>query len=423
MKQNEYVNAVDKLEFSADLAMRVRAAAHRTARFRQARFVVLAAVLGCFMITTAFGTISALRERPGHVEILGTDTEKMTDAEYLSFNVSYMGEAAEKHYMELHPVHMYHFRHGMLRDGENGHLRVTEDYRLEPIYMNQVNLTLEKNERSYTLDFIYLDTAEGVLSNHRSVYHKNENGEILLNLSDGNSNQWPAYFNPNTGTLRDALPDWTDEDCEGGSAYGYELMGGILVHTVMNNGLSDDCLALYWIGPGAEEPRVIELPGDKLSIDVSNDTICYQNEAGQVYRMDENFCFEMICPYETMDYLQDGLLTVSAGGKLGILDAFSGELYVFQDIDASYSDTMDYHAIRYGFDGMIALTRTQWRHDPERRVLTTLGILNKQTAQLRLIEIENDYDGYQCNWLDEKRLAVVYRSTDRQFLCIYELKK
>lgn len=417
MKRNDYVNAVNKLVFSDDLAMRVRTAEKSKPRFRLARVVVLAAVLACFMITTAFGAISVLRERPGLVERLGTDTGELTDGEYLSFTVSYMGEAIEKHYMELHPVHSYHFRHGMLRDGATGHLRVTEDYRLEQVSMKQVKLSLEKNGRSYTMNFVYLDTEAGVLSNHRSVYHKNEKGEILLNLSDGNSNQWPVYFNPETGALRDALPDR-----EGENAYGYELKGGILISIPEPEDSSGDRPKLYWTGPGAETARTIELPYENLSMDVGSDTICCQNEAGQVYRMDENFRFELIGQYETMDYLQDGLLTVSAGGKLGILDAYSGELYVFQDIDASYSDTMDYHAIRYGSGGTIALTHTQWRHDPERRVLTALGVLNTQTAQLYLLEIENDYDGYQFGWLDENRLAVVYKSENRQFLCVYEFE-
>ncbi len=421
MKRNDYRNAVDKLQFSPDLADRVRGADRKAPGFRAARIAVLAAVLVCCMVTVAVGAISVLREWPGEVEILGTDGEKLSDAEYMCFTVSELTEPVKKHYMQLHPVHQYHFRHGMLRDRETGHLKITEDYLLEPVAMEQVKLTLEKNDHSYTLDFVYLDTENGVLSNHRSVYYKNEKGEILLNLTDGNSNQWPAYFNPETGELRDALPDWTEEGM-GGSAYGYGLMGGILVQAAKGDG-ADGGQTLFWIGPGAEEPRFIDLPGEKLSLDVWNDTVFYQNDAGQVYRMDQNFQFEMICRYETMDYLQDGLLTVSADGKLGILDACSGNLYVFQDLDATYSDTMDYHAIRYGSGGTIALARTEWRHDPQRRVLTTLGVLTTETARLHLLEIENDYDGYQYNWLDENRLAVIYRSESGQFLCVYEFEK
>ena len=139
--------------------------------------------------------------------------------------------------------------------------------------------------------------------------------------------------------------------------------------------------------------------------------------------MDDHFQFQRICEHETMDYLQDGLLTVSVRGKLGILDAFTGELFVFEEIEASITDTMDYHAVRYGAQGTIALVHTEWVHDPDRIVLRSLGVLNRQSAQLQLLQIENDYDGGHCNWLDENRLAVIYKSDAGQLLCVYEFEK
>lgn len=421
MIHNDYVNAVNKLEFSNDLTERVRTADRTKPRFRAVKTAAFAAVLACFMITTAFGAITVLREYPGEVKVLGTDMQKLTDAQAMGFTVSLENEGVEKHYMELHPVHSYHFRHGMLRSRQDGYLRITQDYQLEPVEMKAVHLTLEKNDRTYSLDFAYRDTEAGVLSDHRSVYYKNERGEILLDVTDGSS-QWPVYFNPETGTLRDGLPQWTEEEFEGRVGGAYALKDGLLITTIVNDGLPNARNLLYWIAPGAEKAKIIELPGNGLW-HPENDTIYYQNDSGQLYVMDDHFQFQRICEHETMDYLQDGLLTVSVRGKLGILDAFTGELFVFEEIEASITDTMDYHAVRYGAQGTIALVHTEWVHDPDRIVLRSLGVLNRQSAQLQLLQIENDYDGGHCNWLDENRLAVIYKSDAGQLLCVYEFEK
>ena len=419
MKHKDYVNAIDKLEFSDDLLQRVRTSDRVKLRFRGVRAAVLAAILACFMIPTAFGAISALRERPGNVEVLGKDAEELGNAQYMHFSVSQGNEDVQKHYMELHPAHSYHFRHGMLRSEQGDYLRITQDYQLETVQMNEVHLTLEKNDRTYYLNFTYQDTAGGVISDHRSVYQKNEQGEFLLNATDGSSSQWPVYFNPETGTIRDALPDWSEGDFEGRIGGASELKGGLLVSTIVNDGLPDARNNLYWIAPGAEEARIIQLPGNGMWHG-EHDTIYYQNDLGHLYCMDDNFEFQLISAYGTSDYLQDGLLTVSAQGKLGMLDAYTGDLYVFDEIEADVRDTLNYHAIRYGSGGTIALVHTQWLHDPERIELRELGILDSVSAQLKLLQIENQYDGGRCNWLDENRLAVIYKSGLGQILCVYE---
>lgn len=422
MRRDDYINAVDKLKFQDISADKIRAGNRRSPGSGLLRRGLIAAVLGCCMITTAFGAVAVLRQYPGEVKLLGTDGETMTDAQYMTFSMSGMDAEVKKHHMELDPRGQYDFRHGMLWNRKTGYLQITEDYQLKPVEMNQVRLTLEKNDRTYVLELDYIQAGSCIISNHRSLYHTDENGEVLLNATDGNSSQWPVYFNPATGTIRDALPDWTAADFEGRGCDGSELKDGILITTIVNDGLPDAWNILYWIAPEAEEPRIIQLPGSGTWY-AENDTIYYQNDVGQLYCMDESFEFQLICGYQTMDYLQDGLLTVSAQGKLGILDAYMGELYAFEDIKASKTDTLDYHAIRYGSSGTIALTQIQWRHDPERYVLTNLGVLDTQSAQLKLLEIENDYDGYRYNWLDENRLAVIYRSGGGQFLCIYEFDR
>lgn len=422
MKQNEYVNAIDHLKFNRDLLDAVRAQTQAKPRFRGVKAALIAAALACLMITTAFGSISAVQEHPMDVDILGTDSQELTDAEYMTFAVSTTTEGVQKHYMQLHHSRQYHFRHGMLWSGQTGYLSITPDYQLEQVQLEQRELTLEKNGRTYSLSFDYMDMGSELISNHRSVYHKNENGEILLNATDGSSNQWPVYFHAERGTIRDALPAWSETDFEGRCCGAQELMGGLLVTTIVNDGQSKSRNILYWIGPGAEDAKIIRLPGGGVW-HVENDTIYYQNDLGQLFCMEEDYTFQRICQYETYDHLQDGLLTVSVRGKLGILDAYTGELFVFDEIEASKEDTMDFHAIRYGKDGRIALAQTDWRHDPERIVLCRLGVLDKQMGQLNLLAIENEYDGYHHNWLDENRLAVIYNTGDWQILCIYEFDK
>lgn len=419
MKQTEYCRAVDKLEFSNDLLAGVRAKEEKRPGLRLVSRAVTAAVLACFMITTAFSAVSFLRQRPAEVVSVGTDRVELNDAGYQEFSVSGMTTGVDIHYMELKPKQRYSFRHGMLWSRDSGYLGITNNYTLEPVEMNRVELGLNKDGRAYTLEFDYLETDKGILSNHRRVYHKDQNGEILLNATDENGNQWPVHFHLESGTIRDALPDWTAADFEGRVGYGDPLMGGMLISTIVNEGRSNARNILYWIGPDAEEAKIIQLPGRGMWY-VEQDTVFYQNEVGQLYRMDENFRFELICEYETMDYLQDGLLTVCVDGKLGILDAYTGDLYVLDAIDTTREALADYHAVRYGAEGTIALAQTQWRHDPERRVLCSLGILDRQTAELKLLEIEHDYDGYQHYWLDESRFVVVYKSEIRRFLCVYE---
>ena len=419
MKRAEYCCAIDKLEFSENLAARVRAKANKRPQYRMLSKGMIAAVLSCLMITTTFAAVSILRQRPARVVPVGTEAIELNDTSYMEFSMSDMTTGVRVHTMELGPKQQYSFRHSMLWNSNIGFHYITDDYQLQPVEMNRVNLTLEKNERIYNLDFTYVETEQGVISNHRSVYSKDENGEILLNATDGNSDQWPVYLHVESGSIRDALPDWSASDFEGRVGYGYSLMGGILICSIVNEDQPNARNILYWIDQGAEEAKTINLPGNG-HCQIEKDTVFYQNEAGQLYRMNEDFDFELICEYMTMDILQDGLLIVSVNGKLGILDAYTGELYVLEEISAFRWDTVDYCAIRYGAEGTIALAKTEWRHEPERRVLCSLGVLDKETGELKLLEIEHDCDGYQHNWLDEHRFAVIYRLELGQILCVYE---
>ena len=419
MKRDDYVNAMNRLEFSDDLAAKILEKAECKCRYRFLRTALLAAVLGCFMLTTAFGAVSVLRQRPTKVVPVGSDLSSLAGAKPMKFTLSEMVDDVAIQYLQLNPAQQYHFRHGMLWSNKQGYVQITEDYLLEPVQMNRAELELKKNDRVYVLSFDYLASEVGVISNHRSIYHTDENGEILLNPTDGNSGQWPVYFHVETGSIRDALPGWTASNFDGQVVGGIPLMGGILITTVEDENPSDAHNVLYWIAAEGKNKQIIELPG-KGNWDVGQDTFFYQNEAGQLYRMNQDFQFEMLCAYETMDYLQDGLLTVCAEGKLGILDAYRGELYVVEEIPVTRDDTRNYRALRYGAEGNIALVQTQWKHDPQRHVLCMLGMLDKESMQLKVLQIGYDFDGYLHGWLGENRFAVVYQSDLRQYLCVYE---
>ena len=417
---------MEHLRFSGDLAASVAAAQSAPrSNTRPIRTVVIAAVLLALVGTTAFGTISKLREIPANVETLGTAREEMTDAAMMEFTFSKKTEGVTVHYMKLFGNDTYSFVHGMLISLKKGIFRITDDYQLEQVQMEQTNATLEKNDRVYNLNFSWLDTEDGVISNHRGIYRKDENGEIMLNAT-GRSGQWPVYLNVETGEIRDALPDLTASDFTGRIGYAYALHGGIMVSTIvesteMVDGRDASYNLLYSVNQG--QLREIELPENYHLDFVVNDTLYYQDRNGTLYRMDENFAPHLVSDYKTWDTLSNGLLTVCAGGSLGILDVLTGETYVFDEIPVQKSDLherMGYNAKRYGSNGRIALVQSDWIPDEEKVVLCSLGVLDVNTRTIIMLQIENGYDGYQNGWLDENRFAVIYRGEGGQFLCIYE---
>lgn len=445
MKNNTYQNAVDHLEFSDDLYSRVTAAGQQKPRFRSARFIAVAAAMLIVLTGTALAVSPSFREMTLKLLDLGKAIEDMSAAQVMTFTTGEYTDGVTIHYMELNPNKSYSFEHGWLAewDGDSwsNYLRITEDYRLETLEMQNIFGFIEKNGRKYTVNFDYIETEGGILSNINRVIQKNENGEVFLVPTGGGSNQWPVYANPETGAIRDALPDWTDSDFEGRVCYADELMGGILVSTIVNDGVvvEDNSVSynmLYWIGNGAAEARIIEMPEDEYGWYCENDTLYCKNRQGHLYRMNENFEFELICAYETGDDLTNGLYTVATeDGELAIVDVYTGETYVISGsnvdpgapdeascgrITGDIDETTGYNATRYGSDGLIALIQTDWIPEEGRVALLKLGILDTDSCQLKLLEIENEYDGYHVGWLDETRLAVIYENGVEQYLCVYE---
>lgn len=421
MTSETYRNAVDHLVFSeisldASLIKPVR-------KFRVPRAVAIAAILMTLLATTAFAAMAKIRQIPTVVEPIGTVQEDMTDAQLMHFTASGEIDGVRIHYIEFAGAKVYSFHHGLLKTPGDQYYRITDDYQLEFVEMNHVNYKLEKNDKTYTLDFDWLHTDKGILSDHRYIYQPDENHEIFLNATDGRSGQWPVYLNILTGEVRDALPDWTADDFIGRIGYTYLVNGGMIVSTI-DETAQKHVSRQYWIAPGAKEAKVIEKPEDaRISIEHGN--VYYQNQSGQLYQMDENFTFQQILEYKTSAHIDNGMLMVSVNNKLGILDVQSGDVFVLDDIrltPPNYNEMMDYSLLRYGSDGRIALMKTEWVTDENafRFVMSNIGILDPQKGKLELLAIENDYNAYQGYWLDENRFAVIYQHDIRQYLCIYE---
>ena len=436
MKSNNYVNAVNKLEFADELAERVRAADREKPRFRIVRAAILAAVMVCMLATTAFAASAEFRNWTISLLKLGVSQQDMADAQVMEFQHNEEVDGVSVHYLELDKDN-YTFYHGMLTSPQTGYVRITEDYQLANAEKKIFSASITKNGRQYSIHEEYFETDEGIVT---SRGYEDDPSEMFVILTDGNSHQWPAYADLATGTVRDALPDWTEDDFQGRVTYGYELMDGILISTIVDenkmvNGNSSAYNMLYWIAPSAAEAVIIDMPQDAYGWYCENETLYYRDGYGRLYRLNDNLAFELVCDYATGDDLTNGLYTVSTeNNELAIVDVYSGDTYVIHGyavdpgepggvreyIGGDIDETTGYNATRYSEDGKIALVQTEIDWENERVALRKLGILNEQTGELKLLEIENDYHGYFIRWLDENRLAVIY---DGKYLCIYEFSE
>lgn len=446
MKHNIYQDAVDHLEFSENLyEMTARNAGKGRSRYRLLRNAILAAVMVCILATSALAVSPEFRKWTVSVLHLGVsrqetpDTEVMPKNKVMEFQHNTQIGGVSIHSLELDRAN-YSISHGMLTSPHAGYLRITEDYQLEGVELDHFCASMEKNGRNYSFDFSYYESEKGIFSTYKDILQKNDQGEVFLNFTDGNSNQWPVYVNLASGSLRDALPGWTENDFPGRVCYAYELRGGILVailadeHKIVN-GNSASYNQLYWIKDGTKEAVLIHLPEEEYGWYCENDALYCKNIRGHLFRMNDAMEFELLYDYETGDDLTNGLYTVATeNGELSIIDVYTGDIYTVPSysVDPGKPDgfrvrsggdideTMGYNAIRYSKSGAIALVQTDWVPEEERVALRKLGILDRETGEIKLLEIENDYDGYTIRWLDEYRLAVIY---DQKYLCIYEFEK
>lgn len=432
MNKNTYRNAVDHLQFSEELpeALTTRKKHdHRARRFLSV--AVLAAVMVCMVFTTAFAVSEEFRNWTISFLNLGADEQDMADAQVMTFRHDTHNDGVSVHYLELDQTN-YTFAHGMIYDNASKYLRITADYQLEELEMIPFSAVLEKNDRQYTSVFdCYLETQDHIITMQKNPMKKNSNGEVFMVLTDGASNQWPAYVDPGTGTVRDALPDWSDADFQGRITYAYELWDGILVSTLVQEGNASRNM-LYWIGDQAEEAIVIDFPEKEYGWYCENDELYCKNIQGHLFRLNKDFVFELLYPYETGDDLSNGLYTVATeNNELAIVDVYTGDTYVISGYEVdpgkasgyregeggNIDETTGINAIRYSATGTIALVEKEIDWNPGRVALKKLGVLDTATGEMKYLEVRNDYHGYNLAWLDDHRLAVIY---DGKYLCIYE---
>ena len=390
------------------------------------RLAILVAAILAILGTSTYVIGTEISERRIKQQNLGLAIDNLPESEMMKFTVSNDLEGVKVHSLKLQPKRSYQFRHGLLYSDLDGFLRITEDYKLEPVPSEKIEETFKKNGRSYYVKFEYVESQEGFLSTHRNIYHKNEKGEILLNGTDGNSNQWPIYVNLDTGAIRDALPELNEEDFEGRVGYGEMLRDGILISTVVNEqrGSMSAYNNLYWIAPGTSDIRTIELPSRNMMYYVQNDTVYCRNFPGKLYCMDDNFEFQLISEFVSYDDPSCGIVTVrTETGELGIHDIVNGELYVIDGLKVTPTDideTQGYNASRYDVNGRIVVQHLDINYEKSIAYIDMVGILNIQTGQLQFLNIENAYDAYHNGWLDENRFGVIYKDGFHHYLSIYE---
>ncbi len=426
MMSKTYKNAVDHLRFSENLSARVMEKSAAKPKFRILRVAVVTAIVTVLLAGTAFAINLDLREQNIQKVSLGTSEQPFIDAKIMTFTASEEVEGVSIHYLELPSNQTYSFVHGMLYSISDGFFRITQNYQLEKIKSETVEIAFEKNGWTYSLDFAYVDTEKGIVSPHKDIYHKNENSEIMLNASSAGSFQWPVYVNLETGTVRDALPNFTTDDFEGREIYAWEFRGGILLSTIVNEATSNGRNVIYWIANASAKPEIIKFPTQSMRWDVQNDTIYAQDSAGRLYRMDDEFAFDKVSDYRTKDDLTHGLLTVRTKNReLAVFDILSNEVYAISGLLVDLNDlneTFGYNASRYSVNGKISLVHTFHDYENMQTSIDQIGILDTNSGTLRYLEIDNEFDGYHNHWLDENRFGVLYQDGLKRYLCIYEFE-
>lgn len=434
MKNNTYKSAVEHLLFTDDLHERVlekTAPVHRA--HRVGRTLALAAVICTLMVTTAIAVSSYVQSQLGKMELpipvqtLATVDDTFENAKVMEFTSSTDMEGITTHYMELDNSDVlvqYMFCNGYLYDFRNNYYRITEDYRLEAVAFLKPQMSIEKAGTEYSLysDYRYLDTPDGVISIYHKPAQKNAAGEILVNVYHDH-HVWPAYLHVQSGQIRDALPQLMPHDFCGRITGSYELSGGMMISTLINED-NEPLAVYYWIGKESNEAVVIEMPECKY-VTVDNGMLFYRDQLDAWYCMDEKLQFHRVADHH-QEGLESGLLMklITNDGKLGVYDGETDRSYVFVDISisATHNDNLDnYHFSRYGDVG-IMLIKMEKAYHPQRMVLSSIGVMDMKSCQLKLLKVENGYEILKCSWLDANRLAVIYAHEQRQYLCIYEFE-
>ncbi len=444
MKNNKYQKAVSHLQFSDDLYEKVAA---QSAHVTQARRPVRAASLMAAVITivallaiTASGITYYVSENRNKEEIqiplqtVGTQVDDFSDAKTMEFTVSQGINGVTSRYLELelgNGVVQYQFVKGMLYNWAGKYYRITDDAQLEEVTFSSAHGKVQKGESAYTVypHYGYMVTENGVVSAYHGLLQVNENGEVLINVyciqhknSEIGDAAWPAYLNVETGELRDALPLLSADDFEGRVTYSERLKDGILIYTLVDEQTAHAYNLAYWVNERTSEIVPISTP-EKRDLSVYRDELYYQDADGLLYRMDEGFSFQPVSEYKTPAFLSGGLLRVMTDkNTLGIFDVETDVTYVFDQIPITYNELMrdSYLTMRRGNKIALVTMETNW--ELKARQITQVGILDLETRELKLLELNNELGALHCTWLTDHSLVIIYTEGERQYLCIYEFE-
>ncbi len=424
MKNNRYSNAVDHLQFSDDFASSVMKRAEEQPRRRNPAAILILAAVIALMATTALAESTDLRVTEAEQEKLGTVLLQMKDAEKMDFMKLDAPDGVKVHTLQLPGGWHHSFEYGLLYTQSQGFFRVTDDYRLEKMEYETMDIDFEKNGRVYNFDYNcnYVQSDGGIITMH-GRFLEAVNGEVLIPATDGNSNQWPVFWNLENHTYRDALPGLTEEDFKGRISYAQWLNGDILVSTVVGESYNE----LYLVDVDTMQIIPIELPS-RAQHNVDDGILYCNTPNGAWYRYSNSGTFELIDNFSTNDHPSGGLLTVAtAKGELGIYDMLRDETIVIEGISVEAYDmrsTVGYNATRYRSDGNIMISHVTQDMVMGVRKLDQLLILNPETGTLKKLQIESDADinrlGSVHGWLDEYRYAAICTDENGNYLCIYE---
>lgn len=426
MRNNRYCKAVDHLQFSEDFASSVlKQAESQCKRRNPATIVILAAVIA-LMATSALAESTDLRVTQAEQEKLGTVQLLMKDVQRMEFTKLDTPDGVSVHTLQLPGGWHHSFEYGLLYTHNQGFFRITDDYQLEKLEYETMDIDFEKNGREYNFDYNcnYVRTQGGIITMH-GTFMEAVNGEVLIPATDGNSNQWPVFWDLESKTFRDALPGLTEDDFNGRIAYAQWLGENILVSTVVSESYNE----LYLVDSDTMQITPIELPS-RTQYDVDDGILYYSTLNGAWYRYSDDGVFELLGSFSTNDHPSGGLLTVATvKGELGIYDMLRDETIVIEGIRVDAFDmrsTVGYKATRHSTGGNIMISHVTQDMVKGVKKLDQLMLLNPETGMLKKLQIESDADinrlGSVHGWLDENRYAAICTDKTGNYLCIYEFE-
>jgi len=424
MIQNDYVNAVDNLDFSDDLAKRVRAADRVKPRFRAARTAVLAAVLCILLATTVVAADRWFRQNV-RIDELGTIAPDASKENLMKFEQKGDLGGILVHTMKMNEDDDFLFGNDLLYSHDSGFLRVEEDYSLTALPSKSFSMKLEKDGYTYVHDLCFVETAQGIVTDEM-LDHLVLDGRVLVNLWDHNERCWPVWVDVSTGTVEDALSGFHVQDFDGEVRYSQLFRSGILISC-----LNDSQNNIYWVGHGSSAVQKVDIPAGALDF-ILGDELLYRDADWNYYATRGGWEFYPVegIP-KTSDAMWEGLITcVDEMDALQIYDLVNDVVYGIPEISAYdpwiHADPQydpfrsGYNATRNSREGSIVVTHDYADWANLRRMVDRIAYLDTDAMELKQLDIESGHGVWTFGWLGDHRFCVVSEDADERWLTVYE---